>query len=207
MTSIPPSVFLADSVIEYLRSGNVPEEGDADLLNRVPFAELLRVRVKKQDVDAWLMPAIKGSEGEWAGLCLSLLREFDTDPGVRDVLQSRWRSASPFLKAHLMWRILDDLNLSPEWHQRIFDFVLAEKATFHAVALKFLGTPQTIIAQARRRYEDPTFPDTKKWAYLCQVAGVASDPKDAKTFLKSALASSNGFTRHVAQVLLDRFYA
>jgi hypothetical protein len=197
--------FLADAVLEHLRRGAVPSEADADLLNRLPIIDWLRERVQRPDVE-WLIRVIATQEGEFAGLCLSLLRKFDTGPAIQSVLQQRWSGASAFLKAHLMWRILDDPKLPEQWHEELFSFILREQDVFHAVSLKFLGTPDTVVEKARQRYEDPQFPQSKKWSYLCRVAGVAANPGEARRFLEVALSSLDPFTRRVATTLLNRFY-
>jgi hypothetical protein len=197
--------FLADAVVEHLRRGALPSEADADLLNRLPIVDWLRERVQRSDVE-WLIHVIAAQEGEFSGLCLSLLQKFDTEPAIQSVLQQRWSGASAFLKAHLMWRILDDPKLPEEWHEELFSFVLREQDVFHAVSLKFLGTPETVVEEAHRRYEGPQFPQSIKWSYLCRVAGVAANPGEGRRFLEVALSSSDQFTRRVATTLPNRFY-
>ena len=205
-TTIPALEFLAEALVHHLRSGAVPTEEEADLMNRLPIIDCLRDRAKRPDVDGWLMPAVSNQEGECAGLCLSLLRKFDTDPATCDSLKQRWSTASSFLKAHLLWRILDDPDLPQEWHQRIVDFILREQEAFHAASLKFLGPPERAAEIARKRFHDPKFPTSKKWSYLCRVVGTACDAQEARRFLQDSLRDPDPFTQRVASLLLERFY-
>lgn len=197
--------IVADAVVSYIRVGHLPTEEEADVLNRLPQINLLRTRIKEEDL-AWVFDVLEKRSGEVAGLYLSFLRQYTKRPEVQARLRERWESAAPFLRAHLMWRILDDPDLPEEWHQRLFDFVLAEWSTFQQVSLKFLGTPQTVVVQALKRIGDPSFPDSKKWAYLCRVPEVAEDQEAAKALVALGLQMKDPFTREVAQKLLDRFF-
>jgi hypothetical protein len=58
-----------------------------------------------------------------------------------------------------------------------------------------------------RRLGDPSFPESKKWAYLCRVPQVAEDQEAAKSLVTMGLLMQDEFTRHVAGVLLDRFFS
>ena len=197
--------YVADAVIFSLRAGNLPDEESGDYLNRLPIVDMLRDRINKDDLQ-WIIEVLEKETGEVAGLFLSLIRKFDLQPDVKSFLRNRWESANAFLKAHLMWRILDDPELPEEWNRKIFDFILAEWETFHKVSLKFLGTPETVVMQALKRIGDPTFPDSKKWSYLCRVPEVASDQESAKALVSMGLTMKDPFAREVAGILLERFF-
>jgi hypothetical protein len=111
------------------------------------------------------------------------------------------------MQSHLLWRILDDPDLPAEWHQRLFDFVLGEWATFQAVSAKFLGPREELVVRTLERYADPAFPESKKWAYLCRVPRASADPKAERALLLVGMMSPHAFTRFVAEQLMNRFFA
>ncbi len=113
------------------------------------------------------------------------------------------------MRAHLMWRILDYPSLPSEWHRKIFDFIIETEENwkeFKEVSAKFLGTPQTIVISVLKRLAEPTFPESKKWAYLCSVPEVAEDQAAAKALVSLGCYMSDPFTQEVAEVLLRRFF-
>jgi hypothetical protein len=206
MKVTPPHFdFIADAVVSYLRAGHLPWDQEADYLNRVPIIDFLRIKIVKADL-TWLLRVIETRTGELAAFCLSLLQKFAKERSIQQILREKWEGADAFLKAHLMWRLLDDPDLPSEWHKRLFDFVLEEWKTFQDVSLKFLGSPQTVVSQVLRRIGDAGFPDSKKWAYLCRVPEVAEDREAAKALLTLGASMSDPFCREVAGVLLQRFF-
>jgi len=203
--------FVADAVAAWLREGHQPSEQEANSLNRLPLVDLLRDRVAEDDLGdglSWLLAVVNEQSGELAALALSLLRRCSTRADIRDLLHGRWADAAPFLRAHLLWRILDDPDLPTSWHEELFEFVMSDEGwpVFREVSLRFLGTPQTVVLQALKRIADPSFPDTKKWAYLCRVPEVAEDREAAKALVTLGLSMEDPFARKVATRLLARFF-
>jgi hypothetical protein len=197
--------FVSYALVSYMRNGNKPTEVEADYLNRLPIVDKLRGQMTEEDL-RWIADAVEKESGEVCGLYLSLLQKFDDQSDIQMRLRRRWENADAFLRAHLMWRILDDPNLVQEWHKRLFVFVLEEWDVFNNVSLKSLGTPQTVVIQALKRIGDSNFPDSKKWAYLCRVPGSAEDQDAARALLHLGLSMNDEFARHVAGDLLKRFY-
>jgi len=197
--------FAADAIVGFLRQGHIPSEGEADWLNRLPIVDFVRSRMTEDDL-RWIWPVVEAESGERFGLYLSLLRMFTARQGVQQRLQQRWQTANPFEKAHLIWRILDDPQLAEEWHRRLFRFVLSDWEEFQRVSLKFLGTPNTVVQQTLKRVGDPSFPDSKKWAYFCRVPTVSDDPEAGKALVNLGLLIGDKFTKEVAAELLKRFF-
>ncbi len=199
--------FIASAVMERIRKGEgfLPDEQAADMLNRLPLIDHLRQKVLASDL-SWIQGAISEQKPELAGLMLSLLRKFDTTPATQGFLAGKWQTASPFLKAHLMWRLLDAESMSDDKKREILDFVLNNWSVFNVVSAKFLGSPDTIVSAARSRLADPSFPASKKWSYLCRVVEPATDKSAAKALISLYLNDPDEFTRHVARALLDRFF-
>jgi len=199
------SGYVADAIVSFILAGNIPNDQESDCLNRLPLIDELRARIKEADLPA-LMTSLQGNSGEVAGLYLSLLKPYDTREDVQDFLRGRWEGASPLLKAHLMWRILDAPDLPIEWHQRIFDFILDNWNVFQAVVLKFMGPPESLLENVRKRIADPSYPKSKIWINLCRIATVDKHPEASKALALSGLQMSDPFARQVAQTLLDRFF-
>ena len=144
--------------------------------------------------------------GGSAAFAVSLLRHFSLQPDVQPRIWARWESASTYLRCHLLFRILDDPALQVEWHRKLFNFVLDEWEVFNQVQIKFLGSPENVISHVLRRIGDPSFPDSKTWAYLCTVPGLVEDKNVARALVGLGLNSTDPFTREVADQLLDRFF-
>jgi hypothetical protein len=198
--------YIAEAIVSYLRASHRPSDEDADSLNQIPIIDVLRSRVAEADL-SWLLSAIESETGPIAALYLSLLKQFDTRSDVKDALKHRWETADAYLRAHLMWRILDDPDLPEEWHQRIFEFVMAEWSVFSSVVRKFMGSPKTVIPNVLRRMADPSYPDTKKWVNFCRLPEIADDQESAKAIVQLGCMMPAPFTREVAGALMGRFYS
>jgi hypothetical protein len=194
--------FLASAVIEKLRTGARPTEKDADGLNRLPFVDVLRATVKETDLP-WIWDGIQPDGDEQTGLCLSLLRRWTGEVAVQERLRNLWQQATPFVRAHLLWRILDDSGLPEQWHEQLFGFVLDSWTDFHAVSAKFLGPKERILVTAIKRLADPAFPASKHWSYFCRVPGQTEDPVGERAFLTLGCGSADAFTRKVCIKLLE----
>lgn len=197
--------FIARSVVSALRDKRVPTEIECEQLNQLPIIDEIRTEIEDSDL-SWIWPVVDCDNGERAGLFLSLLRQYSHQGDVQSRLRSRWKTAGPFIRAHLMWRILDDPSLPTEWHERLFHFVLTEWEAFQKVSLKFLGTPQTVVTQVLKRIADPAFPKSKKWAYLCRVPQVAEDAQAARAVVLLGASAGDEFAQKVSQVLFTRFF-
>lgn len=204
--------FLSNALISYLREDNwkrhIPSEKDGDVFNQLPIVDALRKQVTENDIE-YILKYLEENDGETAGLYLSLLKKFSTTHEyVKEWLKHRWRNASPFLKAHLMWRILDSPDMEDEWHRRIFSFVMGNWEEFNGVSSKFLGTPETILSQVIKRVGNPEFPVSKRWAYLCRFPGVVEDKKTAEALMLLAGKTNDNtpFTQEVIEALWSKFY-
>lgn len=198
--------FAAEAVVSYLRSGHHPKDEDSDKLNQVPLIDALRSRIITDDL-TWITEVVAAESGSLAAFYLSLIKNFDTRSDIRDMLRHRWKTATPYLRAHLMWRILDDPQLPDEWHRTIFDFVIAEWETFSEVVRMFLGGPKDVIPNVLRRLGDASYPESKKWINFCRLPEIAEDQEAAKALVSLGRLMPDPFCREVAEVLQQRFFA
>lgn len=198
--------FIAGAIIAYMRAGHRPPEDVADYINRFSLIDEYRARVTAEDVP-WLIEVVKNDSGMVGAFYLSLLRRYDQQEDVKAFLRDRWSNAEAFFQAQLLWRILDDSNLPLEWHSRIFNFVLAEWEVFRDSQVRFLGH-QNVLVNGLRRVSDPTFPASKKWAYLCAIAAAAENQDAARQliqiFHEQPWVVGDEFTRQVVEKLMTR---
>jgi hypothetical protein len=204
MPDTNPLGFVARCVVAKLRRNDVPDEADADLMNRVPFIDVLRQTIVAGD-QAWIWKGATGT-GERAGLYLSLLRRLDHGPDIQAGLKELWKTSDAFAKSHILWRILDDPALPLEWHQEIFAFVMSEWPVFQDVCRKFLGEPDLFLAQALERYADPHIPESKKWSHMCRIQAAPLQRAAQLALLRLGAVNANAFTQRVAKDLLTRFH-
>jgi hypothetical protein len=195
----------ADAIIFHIRKGHQPKDNDSDRLNQVPLIDALRSRITADDLP-WIMAVIEVESGSLAAFYLSLIKNFDTQSDIREILRHRWETATPYLRAHLMWRILDDPQLPEEWHRAVFNFVIAEWETFSEVVRKFLGGPQSVIPNVLRRLGDASYPESKKWINFCRLPEIAEDQEAAKALVNLGRLMPDPFCKEVAEVLLQRFF-
>jgi len=204
--------FVAASVMAMIRKGAqfFPKEDEAKMLDQTPLIDHLRRAVLETDLPLLFesTDVSKASKQELSSLFISLLgkKEHRKRTDVTEFLYRIWGTSSPYLRGRAMWRILDDADLSEQWKQRIFDFVLTEWKTFNEINTRFYSGPKQIIEHTLKRMADTAFPSAKKWVYLCQLPELATDKKAAKALITLSVNDPDKFTQHVARTLLDRFF-
>jgi polar amino acid transport system ATP-binding protein len=199
--------FVGDAVSTRIKGGDFPSDHDAEFLNRSPLIEIIRLRINSKDIPR-LLNIIDRHSGPSAVFALNLLRNYGQHEGVKKRLRSRWDDASVFLRCHLMWRILDDPDLPMDWHAKLFEFVIENWDVFKKNVLNmFGGVRRDMVREISQRIHDIGFAEYKKWAYLCCVPEVFDDQDAAEKLVRSALSSSDPFTREVANRLLTHFFS
>lgn len=198
---------LADRFLEEGRSGRRFTVEDADTYNTSQVMRAIRPRIIEADLD-WILPQLAEVSDARAGLYIGILSKWVTTNSVRKFLQAHWRSATPYVRTQLLWRILDDPDLSSEWHRTLFDFILAEWDEFQNASRKFLGPAhELILSRALERYADEAWPMAKKWAYLCSAMGATDYPGALKLVLKLGETSGDEFQAEVALRLRSKLSA
>lgn len=181
-----------------------PDELNSDKYNQRPLIDQLRQLTTEGDLK-WIKAGISEERIKLAGLLISLLEPFDQAPAVHDYLWQLWTNASPQMRAQLIWRILDKPGLGEDKKRELLDFVLTNWTTFNTAATKFLSKHASVIEQVRQRLLDPRWPE-KKWIYLCRLVQPEVDQFAVRQLLEEHLHDNDGFTRCVAQTLLNRFF-
>jgi ABC-type methionine transport system ATPase subunit len=181
-----------------------PDEDHSDEYNQRPIIDHLRKLTTPADLE-WIKAGISEERVKLSGLLISLLESFDKTPEIHGFLIQAWKTASPTLRAQLLWRILDMPSLPEAFKQELFDFVLREWEIFNRAAAKFLAKNASVIDQVRERLADPRWPH-KKWLYLCRVVQPEPDRTAVQQLLRQHLGDPDDFTQKVAQTLLQKFF-
>jgi hypothetical protein len=147
-----------------LRSGYYPTEAEALAWNTAENTHLLRSEITEADLE-WIVPRIQEDEGPRASFYSALLQPLATNPEVRKFLSQRFETASPYLKAQLLWRLLDDAALPNATHIKLFEFVISDWELFQSSCVAYLGNPSVIVQAALGRLAE--CPASRRWIYLC----------------------------------------
>ena len=199
--------FAARAVMARIRNGSdsLPSENDANRIDRLPFIDHLRRQVTEGDIPL-ICSLFDKSRQELSGLLVSLVRNHRQHHMVTDLLQRAWDTGDAMIRARAAWRLLDLPEISEEWKQRIFDYILAEWDTFNEVSSRFYAGADKIVEWTLKRITDPTFAREKRWIYLCALPYAATDKGAAKALLALHKNDTDTFTANVAQTLLSRFF-
>jgi hypothetical protein len=176
----------ADSVLKAMRCGQFPRGNDAEKLDRPPLIDALRSQATASDI-AWLLPLINHEDDKLAGLAASMLRMLRCEPGVRETYEARWRTGTPYLKARIMWRLLDFEDIDAAWHLDFRKFVLDTWGEFSRYNLGFYGRDDVAIAKLMPRLEDGLAPASKRWIQLCVIPSAVSDRERASGLMDSVV--------------------
>jgi hypothetical protein len=194
---------MASEQMKKLRGGYRPNEAEALAWNVAENVYLLRRDITASDLK-WIKPPIEEDEGPCASFFTALLQPLATNENVRDFLVRRFKTAGPYLKVQLLWRLLDDAALPAATHESLFSFVLSDWDFFQSSCVSYLGSPSQIIEAALRRIAD--CPVGNRWIYLCCLPKYAADQHAVKGILAIATNSAETFTAHVARTLMERFF-
>ena len=198
--------YIANALLEFYLSRNFPTLEECEELIQQPLVGVCRKIVKENHLPG-LIRIIKEENSHEAAFGVSFLRYHSTKPDIADLFKDKWNSADNYLKCHLFWRILDDPGLTTDWHQKLFDFVWEEWNVFKNVQKLFWGKEKDIIPGVLQRLADDTYPESKKWAYLCCLPEVADNQKIAKYIISMFIGNSDSFLHKVSTNLLKRFYS
>ncbi len=192
-----------DAWLEKARLGQLSNE-ECKRLTTMGHMDALRARVTDNDLD-WILPDILKYSDERAGFQISLTAKFATRDDIGAFLKECWPKANVYQKSHLLWRILDDPDLSADWHSTLFAFVDQEWDQFQETCSRYYGgTPEGTVAGTVERYLSHKYPTSKNWAYLCNLATVKIYPFTVEFFLQQASQSGDSFESRVAIALKAR---
>jgi hypothetical protein len=189
--------------ISRLRNGYRPNDDELSTWNVAENIQVLRDQITDADLE-WIIPPIREGEGLGTAFYSALLQPLSTNPQVSSFLAARFETAGPYLKAQLLWRLLDDAALSSLTHTRLFEFVMSDWNFFQKSCVAFLGSPSEMLQATLRRMAD--CPASKRWIYLCCLPQYADDQHAVRGLLTLASDSGAAFTADVARTLIGRFF-
>lgn len=193
-----------NGLISRLRSGYRPTETEAIAWNVADTVHVLRSEITEADLRWIIPPPSRMRRVRSLRFMPRFLQPFATNPEVRHFLAQRFETAGPYLKAQLLWRLLDDAALPSAVQNKLFEFVISDWSFFQNACVAYLGSPSEILQAALGRLAD--CPTTKRWIYLCCLPQYADDQHAVKGVLTIAVNSTETFTAHVAHTLMDRFF-
>ena len=203
----PDYEFLAEAVLNQIRKGKWPNPDEAQLIMRLPVIAAIRCRLTKSDASR-CVEVVEGREDTVAAFASLLLRPYCADSVIHDRLLVRWKSASPELQCHLLWRILDDPELSLNIHEQLFQFVLMHWQVWKSTIDSFYHSdPERVLEKVKARLLDTSIPESKKWVYLCGLPEFASDQQKARDLIVLYGAeTAESFSKDVCHRLVQRFW-
>jgi hypothetical protein len=209
-TDVKSCDFTAEAIVHHLASGASPSPEEAVQLPYAPEICRMRELVKEQPplVDR-LVDLVTSETGARPAFALQLLRYPASQASVATKLRMIFESRSITdvdLGCHLIWRILDDPMLPQEWHMRLFTYATDRWTEWKRHLEQFHTGPELMMAVIQGRFDDPSYPPSKKWIYLlCLPDGLAADQHLVRQILVGAAQSTDTVTRRVGGSLLDRF--
>ena len=157
--------YLAEKIMEDLRSGNQLDEGICDALIRYPEIDYLRKAVRSDDTDCIISLCRSQKKGQ-RPLGFALLQPIVGNEKAQEFLKQLWDDANDYdTKRQLLWRLLDNPGLSIDIHKAIYSFVNDHWARFVADSKKWVKSD--ILRYVQDRLSDKSFPESKAWLYLC----------------------------------------
>jgi len=187
-----------EKIVAALRDGRSLTADEASGLDRLPIIDALRTSITQSDIP-WLILLFNSNNDQIAGLASSIMRYHIVDSKVRESMETRWESASPYLRNRIMWRLLDSAELNSDWNIRFIEFIFTNRDTFDSFNRHFFGTGRQGLQELRKRMDNALTPAHKESIYWLCIPSIEPDIDQAKVLLTKGLQSKNEFTHHAIQ--------
>ena len=100
---------------------------------------------------------------------------------------------------------MDNSELSAEWHEVLFAFVLENWDVFQKQQSVYFGGEKEVFKAVLRRIGDADYPISKKWSYVCCLPDmVDKDVAKSVILLFRNQKNNSEFNIKVADELLNR---
>lgn len=199
---------LARSSMQDLRNGKVIDDGLAYKLNSVPLIDYCRELIQDGDAE-WLKSIASSSTGPLIReLVISLMHPFckKNDRDIRAYLENLWNSSNEYnIRMQVMWRLLDYDDLPVDLHRDIYkNFVVPNWDKWLPYIVDKFGGKEKVFTSIQKRLQNPSFPVSKAWVYLCVSTGCKDEHKaETKNMIKQYLSSNDSMNSEVAKDLLN----
>lgn len=192
--------YLANKVLQDLRSGHSLNDDLAKELNLPPAIDSLRPKIKKEDRDM-LIALGKSRKRGARGLALALLKTLGKDKKVKDFFREFWKKTRDYNTKHdVMWRLLDYGQLEVELHREIFEFVIRDFDRWVTKAGAWPKGDSNVIPFVKDRLANPHYPKTKAWVYLC-LSFASNNKREVGQLLDKYISSGEPIVRELASRL------
>lgn len=197
------SNYIADKVLEDLRNNGELKDDLADVLNSYQWLVFWRQRISVEDKE-WLKETVLAKKSHTSELCITLMHPLREENDIKELLFSLWNSPSSdyFTKMQVMWRLLDYADLSDKTINEIYQYVFADWNTWLPYMVKKFGGADRAYENCIERLNNPGFPESKKWVYLCILVG-SSKIDEAKTVISRYKDSKTSINVLVAKDLIE----
>ncbi|XOV87598.1 MAG: hypothetical protein ACFHX7_22030 [Pseudomonadota bacterium] len=165
------TLSVLQSLIDQMKTEAPETQDDLFLaLYQRPIIDHLRKVTTEKDVQR-IIDEIQSQPSDAAQqLLFSLLRNWDHLQVTQDLYLQHFRTThSDKVKHSILWRLLDNPELPQAFHEEIFDFIRSDWSHFHEVIVHFYGR-QGIKQAITERLADPSFPTSKRWAYIASAS-------------------------------------
>ena len=198
--------YLAEKIMEDVRSKQPIDDELLKELTSVPQIDYLRTKVNNEDIDLILSLASAESKA-LRSFAIVLLRKVKDDERVKSFIRDAWKKAGEdmdiLLKMDLMWRLLDYPDIHISVHKEIYEFIKEHWECWIEDVTHSFGGKNNILDSIEKRLSDSSFPETKKWIYLC-VSVASPDITGVKRLLSKYENSDNPFVSEVVAYLQTR---
>jgi hypothetical protein len=203
----PDCQFLAQAILRQIREHIWPTGKEAQIIMKLPLIASLRNQLTQGDAEVCLK-VVEERDDATSAFAALLLRPFCVESTVQRRLLVRWNSASPELRCHLVWRILDDPCLSASKHRELLEYILENWEVWKSTLNNFFHSdPGDVLGKVEARLADGSTPESKKWVYLCGLPEFASNQHASRDLIERfAEQTGDRFNREVCFRLVRQFW-
>jgi hypothetical protein len=177
--------YLGASLFEDLEDNNgvmiSPELSD-EVVN-APVVEEMRGLVRRAKNVDWIAKIIKNDLEGPQTLAISIVRHKCNIPSIKASLFDLWENRNKLsirVVISLIYSLLNYSDLEEKYHMEMFEYLKKNKEVWKDKVIEWWRNSELVVENARNRLDDPTFPDSKKWIYLAQIAWFGKEQDSLK---------------------------
>lgn len=195
---------VAAVVVECLRAGQVPSGDLCRVLKTYPLLDDIRARIRSGDWPV-VRRLIESRNKDVCRFGLSLAGEFSDRSEVSNYLTEIWeRDDLPRdVRYELLSKLSDLPGLSQELQEELFAFIQDNWDGWTAAVEKWIGDRSGVLEYCKSRVENPRFPESKTWVYLC-CTPASDDETAALEWVTSYEEDGDPFIERVASEVSRR---
>lgn len=201
---------IAEKAYQNLKNGTIINDDLALKLNSIPQIDYCRSLIKDDDAD-WLKRLASSSSvaSLVRELCISLMHPLcrKNDRDTREYLEGLWKSSDQYnIRMQVMWRLLDYDDLPVNLHRDIYkNFIVPNWDKWLPYIVEKFGGKEKVFPSCNKRLQDPAFPSSKAWVYLCVASGCKKEEMpEVKKMIKQYLSSKDSINSEVAENILKK---